>query len=139
METKIWERERMKALKLLCSWKPSGSVIFLSIRRNLTSRRRCKRCEPLTLWLGVLFVSLPLCFKLRLHKICMKHFVSLPLCVIVIMIRIIRYGSMENVGDAALKQFQLVDIQTSEGLTNQFYQCFNTVPWRLSFPFSWKF
>ncbi|CAF1743692.1 unnamed protein product [Brassica oleracea var. botrytis] len=80
IEPNYQKRNKLKALKLLCSRELSGSVIALNNKKNKSK------------------------FKEEIEK---TH-ASNPL--------MWRYDSTENIGDAALKEFQ-VDIQTSQGLT----------------------
>ncbi|KAF3604867.1 hypothetical protein DY000_02050607 [Brassica cretica] len=79
-EPNYQKRNKLKALKLLCSRELRGSVIALNNKKNKSN------------------------FKEEIEK---TH-ASNPL--------VWRYDSTENIGDAALKEFQ-VDIQTSQDLT----------------------
>ncbi|XP_013609756.1 PREDICTED: uncharacterized protein LOC106316419 isoform X2 [Brassica oleracea var. oleracea] len=81
-EPNYQKRNKLKALKLLCSRELSGSVIALNNKKNKSK------------------------FKEEIEK---TH-ASNPL--------MWRYDSTENIGDAALKEFQ-VDIQTSQRLTTK--------------------
>ncbi|KAJ4910619.1 Transducin/WD40 repeat-like superfamily protein [Raphanus sativus] len=80
-EPNYQKRNKLKALKLLCSRELSGSLITVNKKKKSN-------------------------FKEEIEK---TH-ASNPL--------VWRYDSTENIGDAALKQFE-VDIQTSQGLTTK--------------------
>uniref|UniRef100_A0A0D3E4V6 Uncharacterized protein n=1 Tax=Brassica oleracea var. oleracea TaxID=109376 RepID=A0A0D3E4V6_BRAOL len=81
-EPNYQKKNKLKALKLLCSRELSGSVIALNNKKNKSN------------------------FKEEIEK---TH-ASNPL--------VWRYDSTKNIGDAALKEFQ-VDIQTFQGLTTK--------------------
>uniref|UniRef100_M4E4B2 Uncharacterized protein n=1 Tax=Brassica campestris TaxID=3711 RepID=M4E4B2_BRACM len=79
-EPNYQKRNKLKALKLLCSRELSGSVVLVNKKKSN--------------------------FKEEIEKTQASN----PL--------VWRYDSTENIGDAALKEFQ-VDIQTSQGLTRK--------------------
>ncbi|CAH8320194.1 unnamed protein product [Eruca vesicaria subsp. sativa] len=79
-EPNYQKRNKLKALKLLCSRELCGNVVFINKKKSN--------------------------FKDEIEK---TH-ASNPM--------VWRYDSTENIGDAALKEFQ-VDLQTSEGLTTK--------------------
>ncbi|CAF1887502.1 unnamed protein product [Brassica napus] len=80
-EPNYQKRNKLKALKLLCSRELSGSVVLVNKKKSNFKEEieKTQASNPLVVW---------------------------------------RYDSTENIGDAALKEFQ-VDIQTSQGLTTK--------------------